>query len=125
MRSTSTLTKCWGGERQRTSIARALLSGPDILVCDEVTSALDVSVQAAIVNLLKKLMEEQGLTIIFVTHDLALVRNIANRVLVLEKGVVAELGPVGQVIDTPQHPYARELVSNAQKSDLTLRVAMG
>ncbi len=114
-----------GGERQRTSIARALLSEPDILVCDEVTSALDVSVQAAIVNLLKKLMDEQGLTIIFVTHDLALVRNIANRVLVLEKGVVAELGPVGQVIDTPQHPYARELVSNAQKSDLTLRVAMG
>lgn len=114
-----------GGERQRASIARALLSEPDILVCDEVTSALDVSVQAAIVNLLKKLMEEQGLTIIFVTHDLALVRNIAHRVLVLENGVVAELGPVGEVIDTPRHPYAQELVRNAQKSDLTLRVATG
>jgi len=112
-----------GGERQRTAIARALLSNPEILVCDEVTSALDVSVQAAIVNLLKGLMAEQGLTIIFVTHDLALVRNIAHRVLVLEQGVVAEMGPVGQVIDHPVHDYARELIRNAQQGDLTLRVA--
>lgn len=112
-----------GGERQRTSIARALLSNPEILVCDEVTSALDVSVQASIVNLLKRLMEEQGLTIVFVTHDLALVRNIAHRVLVLQHGVVAELGPVGQVIDHPAHPYAQELLNNARQGDLTLRVA--
>ncbi len=113
-----------GGERQRASIARALLSNPDVLVCDEVTSALDVSVQAAIVNLLKRLMEEQGLTIIFVTHDLALVRNIAHRVLVLERGVVAEIGAVGQVIDHPVHAYSRELIRNAQQADLTMRVAM-
>lgn len=112
-----------GGERQRASIARALLSDPEILVCDEVTSALDVSVQAAIVNLLKRLMVERGLTIIFVTHDLALVRNIADRVLVLEKGVVAELGRVGQVIDAPVHPYAQELLRNARQGDMTLRVA--
>lgn len=112
-----------GGERQRASIARALLSDPDILVCDEVTSALDVSVQAAIVNLLKKLMEEEGLTIIFVTHDLALVRNIADRVLVLEKGLVAELGEVAQVIDHPTHPYAQTLLANARQGDMTLRAA--
>ncbi|MFC4625456.1 ABC transporter ATP-binding protein [Daeguia caeni] len=112
-----------GGERQRTSIARALLSNPEILVCDEVTSALDVSVQAAIVNLLKKLIAERNLTIIFVTHDLALVRNIADRVLVLEKGTVAELGPVAQVIDHPVHPYAQELLQNARLGDMALRVA--
>jgi len=110
-----------GGERQRVSIARALLSDPEILVCDEVTSALDVSVQAAIITLLGRLQKERGLTILFVTHDLALVRNIANRVLVLDHGIVAEIGEVSQIVDHPVHPYTRQLIQNALEADLAHR----
>ena len=110
-----------GGERQRVSIARALLSDPDVLVCDEITSALDVSVQASIITLLDRLRRDRQLTIIFVTHDLALVRNIANRVLVLDHGVVAEIGEVGQVIDRPTHPYSQQLLRNALEADLAHR----
>lgn len=114
-----------GGERQRVAIARALMSTPQVLICDEVTSALDVSVQAAIINLLKDLQQERGLTLLFVTHDLALVRNIADRVLVLDHGHVAELGPVGQVIDQPQAEFTRQLVENARLADLGYRVGSG
>lgn len=111
-----------GGERQRVAIARALISEPQVLICDEITSALDVSVQAAIINLLKQLQQERGLTMLFVTHDLALVRNIADRVLVLDRGQVAEIGPVGNVIDTPQAEFTRELIRNARLADLGFRV---
>lgn len=114
-----------GGERQRVAIARALMSTPEVLICDEVTSALDVSVQAAIINLLKDLQRERGLTLLFVTHDLALVRNIADRVLVLDRGHVAELGPVAQVIDQPQAAFTRQLVENARLADLGWRVGSG
>ncbi|WP_315928207.1 ABC transporter ATP-binding protein [Mesorhizobium sp. SP-1A] len=111
-----------GGERQRVAIARALAADPEILVCDEITSALDVSVQAAIVNLLKDLKARRGLTMLFVTHNLALVRNLADRVLVLDKGRVAEIGQVGDVIDRPQHPYTRQLLANALEADIDHRV---
>jgi peptide/nickel transport system ATP-binding protein len=111
-----------GGERQRVAIARALAADPDILVCDEITSALDVSVQAAIVNLLKELTARRRLTMLFVTHNLALVRNLADRVLVLDKGQVAEIGPVAEVIDRPRHPYTRQLLANALEADLDHRV---
>ena len=111
-----------GGERQRVAIARALAADPEILVCDEITSALDVSVRAAIVNLLKELKARRKLTMLFVTHNLALVRNLADRVLVLHKGEVAEIGPVGEVIDRPRHAYTRQLLANALEADLDHRV---
>ncbi len=113
-----------GGERQRVAIARALAADPEILVCDEITSALDVSVQAAIVNLLKELAARRKLTMLFVTHNLALVRNLADRVLVLDKGQVAEIGPVAEVIDRPRHPYTRQLLANALEADLDHRMEL-
>ena len=102
-----------GGERQRVAIARALAARPDVLVCDEVTSALDVSVQSAIVELLQQLQAELGLTLLFVTHDIALVRNIAQEVAVLEKGRIVEHGPVRSVLEHPQHEYTRALMNDS------------
>ncbi|PWB33978.1 ABC transporter ATP-binding protein [Pseudomonas sp. SDI] len=98
-----------GGERQRVAIARALVCEPSVLICDEVTSALDVSVQAAILALLKRLQGE-GLTLLFVTHDLGVVRAIADRVMVVKDGRVVEQGAVAEVLDRPQVAYTRGLV---------------
>ncbi len=101
-----------GGERQRIAIARALLSEPDVLICDEITSALDVSVQASILQLLQTL-QSKGLTILFVTHDMAVVRAIADNVVVLKHGNVVESGPLKAVFDNPQSDYARELINQS------------
>ncbi len=101
-----------GGERQRVAIARALVSRPDLLVCDEVTSALDVLVQAAIVELLADLQRDLGLSMLFVTHNLPLVRSIARRVAVMAEGHLVELGPTEQVLSEPQQEYTRRLLTD-------------
>ena len=101
-----------GGERQRVAIARALVANPQVLICDEVTSALDVSVQAAIVQLLRGLQEEMGLTMLFVTHNLALVRSIAQRVAVMSAGRIVELGPTEQVLGAPEVEYTKRLLAD-------------
>jgi peptide/nickel transport system ATP-binding protein len=101
-----------GGERQRVAIARALAAEPDVLVCDEITSALDASVQAAIVDLLDQLREREGLSLLFVTHNLALVRTIADRVAVLERGTLVEYGSTAGVLDEPAADYTRRLLAD-------------
>ena len=99
-----------GGERQRVAIARAVACRPSLLICDEVTSALDVSAQAAVVELLRQLVDELGLSLIFVTHDLALVRALAERTAVLQAGRMVEIGQTASLISDPQHVYARSLI---------------
>jgi peptide/nickel transport system ATP-binding protein len=101
-----------GGERQRVALARALVVDPELLVCDEVTSALDVSVQAAIVELLLRLQAERGLALLFITHNLPLVRSIADDVTVISAGEICERGPVTQVLTEPSHAYTRHLLAD-------------
>jgi peptide/nickel transport system ATP-binding protein len=104
-----------GGERQRVAIARALVVQPELLICDEVTSSLDVSVQAIIVELLRRIQQERHLAMIFITHNLALVRSIAQSVVVLHQGAVAESGPVEQILEHPSTPYTQRLVEDVPK----------
>ncbi|MFB9776675.1 ABC transporter ATP-binding protein [Brevibacterium otitidis] len=101
-----------GGERQRAAIARALVNMPSVLICDEITSALDMSVQASIISLLRTLQDERGLAMLFVTHNIALARHIASRVAVLNAGRIVDDGPVDAVLENPQHTYTRDLLSN-------------
>ena len=112
-----------GGERQRVAIARALVCEPSVLVCDEVTSALDVSVQAAIVELLASLQRDLGLAMLFVTHNLPLVRSIAQRVAVMSRGRIIELGDVDQVLGSPKDAYTRRLLSDTPSLEVALETA--
>ena len=101
-----------GGERQRVAIARGLAAEPTVLVCDEVTSWLDVSVQAAIIELLANLQREMGLSMLFVTHNLALVRSISQEVAVMNEGRIVEFGGVDAVLEDPQADYTKKLLSD-------------
>jgi len=104
-----------GGQRQRISIARALASGPDFIVCDEPTSALDVSVQAQVLNLLKQLQRDLGLTYLFITHDLAVVRNMAHRIGVLQSGKMVEEQEAEDLFRSPQSDYTKMLLDSAPR----------
>lgn len=101
-----------GGERQRAAIGRALVNAPDVLVCDEITSALDVSVQASILSLLADLRAERDLSLLFVTHNIALARHTATRIAVLNKGIIVDEGPVDEVLEHPTHDYTKALLAN-------------
>ncbi|MCB5199637.1 ABC transporter ATP-binding protein [Loktanella sp. TSTF-M6] len=100
-----------GGQRQRVMIAMALLNGPDLLIADEPTTALDVTIQAQILDLLAELKASQGLSMLFITHDLTIVRKIADRVCVMKDGEIVETGPTAEIFGNPQHPYTQMLLA--------------
>lgn len=113
-----------GGQRQRVAIAMALACQPDLLIADEPTTALDVTVQAEILALLDGVVRDRGMALIFVSHDIAVVSGIVDRVLVLQNGRIVEEGPVAEVISAPKHPYAAALVQGARDLDAVLATGL-
>ena len=106
-----------GGQRQRIGIARALAMRPDVLIADESVSALDVSVQAQVLDLLADLRKRLSLAVVFITHDLRVAAQISDEIVVLSKGHVVERGPASEVLARPRHPYTRDLIDAAPGRD--------
>jgi len=106
-----------GGQRQRIAIARAVIAKPRLIVCDEPVSALDLSVQAQVLNLLKSLQQSMGLAMLFISHDLTVVRHVSHRTVVLYRGDIVEQGDASQVHERPEHPYTRALLAAAPVPD--------
>ncbi|MBI4725014.1 MAG: ABC transporter ATP-binding protein, partial [Rhodomicrobium sp.] len=106
-----------GGQRQRVMIAMALANEPDLLIADEPTTALDVTIQAQILDLLKDLQRELGMALLLITHDLGIVRKMANRTFVMKNGEVVESGPAGEVFSAPKHPYTKRLLEAQPKGE--------